>query len=162
MCFKDIIDLLTNSIEITGIFAAIIIGLVVSKILSIKGEQDDLKVKISDGEKELKVMKKQLEKSKEENYIYYKKDAIDDIMYSIFSDGKKYDYLSDKTPFVENEYKEKFCSYIIEDVIKKAYYAFKDDGIGLDTYKDKNKIEKDSIEEYAIDELYDWCDFDGK
>ena len=47
MCYKDIIELLTNSIQIIGIFAAIIIGLVVSKILSIKAEQDDLKIKIS-------------------------------------------------------------------------------------------------------------------
>lgn len=49
VCYKDIIELLSNSIQIIGIFAAIIIGLVVSKILSIKAEQDDLKIKISDG-----------------------------------------------------------------------------------------------------------------
>ena len=106
MCYKDIIELLTNSIQIIGIFAAIIIGLVVSKILSIKAEQDDLKIKISDGDKELKVMKKQLQKTKEENYEYYKRETIDEIMYSIFSKREKYDYYSDKTPFVENEYKE--------------------------------------------------------
>ena len=100
MCYKDIIELLSNSIQIIGIFAAIIIGLVVSKILSIKAEQDDLKIKISDGEKELKVMEKQLQKTKEENYEYYKKETIDEIMYSIFSKGEKYDYYSDKTPFV--------------------------------------------------------------
>ena len=47
MCYKDIIELLSNSIQIIGIFAAIIIGLIVSKILSIKAEQDDLKIKKS-------------------------------------------------------------------------------------------------------------------
>ncbi len=161
MCYKDIIELLSNSIQIIGIFAAIIIGLVVSKILSIKAEQDDLKIKISDGEKELKVMEKQLQKTKEENYEYYKKETIDEIMYSIFSKGEKYDYYSDKTPFVENEYKEKFCNYIIEEVIKKAYHSFKDDKVMLDDYKKTNNIKKDSIEEYAIDELYDWGDFNG-
>lgn len=36
MEYSDIIDLLSNSIQIIGIFVAIIIGLVVSKILSIK------------------------------------------------------------------------------------------------------------------------------
>ena len=51
MCYNDIIELLYNSIQIIGIFAAIIIGLVVSKILSIKSEQEDLKVKITDGVK---------------------------------------------------------------------------------------------------------------
>ena len=82
-------------------------------------------------------------------------------MYSIFSKGEKYDYYSDKTPFVENEYKENFCKYIIEEVIKKAYHSFKDDKVKLDDYKKKNNIKKDSIEEYAIDELYDWGDFNG-
>lgn len=159
MCYNDIIELLYNSIQIIGIFAAIIIGLVVSKILSIKSEQEDLKVKITDGVKELKVMKKQLKKTKEENYEYYKRETIDEIMYSIFQKGEKYDYYSDKTPFIENEYKEKFCNYIIEEIIKKAYHSFKDNKIKLDDYKKINNIKKDSIEEYAIDELYDWGDF---
>lgn len=161
MEYSDIIDLLSNSIQIIGIFVAIIIGLVVSKILSIKEEQEQLKVKINDSEKQLKVMKKQLEKAKEENYRYYKEDTIDEIMYSVFSEGKEYDYLSDKTPYVENEYKEKFYNYIMEDVIKKAYYSFNDDNIELEKYKKENKIKKDSIEEYAINELYDWGDFNG-
>lgn len=161
MEYSDIIDLLSNSIQIIGIFVAIIIGLVVSKILSIKEEQEQLKVKINDSEKQLKVMKKQLEKAKEENYRYYKEDTIDEIMYSVFSEGKEYDYLSDKTPYVENEYKEKFYNYIMEDVIKKAYHSFKDDNIELEKYKKENKIKKDSIEEYAINELYDWSDFNG-
>lgn len=102
-----------------------------------KAEQDDLKIKISDGQKELKVMKKQLQKTKEENYEYYKRETIDEIMYSIFSKGEKYDYYSDKTPFVENEYKENFCNYIIEEVIKKAYHSFKEDKVKLDDYKKK-------------------------
>ena len=42
-------------------------------------------------------MKKQLQKTKEENYEYYKKETIDEIMYSIFSKGEKYDYYFDKT-----------------------------------------------------------------
>lgn len=118
-----------------------------------------MKVKITDGVKELKVMKKQLKKTKEENYEYYKRETIDEIMYSIFQKGEKYDYYSDKTPFIENEYKEKFCNYIIEEIIKKAYHSFKDNKIKLDDYKKINNIKKDSIEEYAIDELYDWGDF---
>ena len=45
MCYKDLIDILLNSIEIIGIFVAIIVGLVVSKILSLKTEQSDLRVR---------------------------------------------------------------------------------------------------------------------
>ena len=44
-------------------------------------------------------------------------------------------------------------------MIKKAYHSFKDDKVMLDDYKKTNNIKKDSIEEYAIDELYDWGDF---
>lgn len=51
MGFNDVISLLSSSIQIIGIFVAVIIGLVVSKILSIKGEQETLKVKINDNEK---------------------------------------------------------------------------------------------------------------
>lgn len=162
MEYKELIDLLMNSIQIIGIFVAIIIGLVVSKILSIKEEQGSLEAKIADGEKELGIMRKQLEKVKEKNYLYYKQETIDEIIYSIFSEHKKYDYLSDKTPFVENEYKKKFYNHIMDDVIKKAYYAFKNDKISLNAYKTNNNIKKDSIEEYAIDELYDWGEFNNE
>lgn len=104
-------------------------------------------------------MKKQSAKAKEENYRYYKENMIDEIMYSIFSKGKEYDYLSDNTPFVENEYKKEFYNYIMEEVIKKVYSAFKNEDIELSKYKKDNNIKKDSIEEYAINELYDWGEF---
>ena len=120
MCFKDVINLLSDSIQIIGIFVAVIIGLVVSKILSIKEEQDTLKVKINDNNNnELEITKKQLIKVKEENYRYYKENTIDEIMCSVFSEGKEYDYLSDKTPFVENEYKKEFYVYIMEEALKR-------------------------------------------
>lgn len=104
-------------------------------------------------------MKKQSAKAKEENYRYYKENMIDEIMYSIFSKGKEYDYLSDNTPFVENEYKKEFYNYIMEEVIKKVYSAFKNEDIELSKYKKDNNIKKDSIEEHAINELYDWGEF---
>ena len=39
MKYEELISILLNSIEIIGIFVAIVVGLVVSKILSLKTEQ---------------------------------------------------------------------------------------------------------------------------
>ncbi len=158
MCYKDLIDILLNSIEIIGIFVAIIVGLVVSKILSLKTEQSDLRVRISDIDKELLVMEEQLKKKKKENYKYYEENAIYDIIDSIFDDDvQKYDFLSDHTAFVENDYKEKFYNHIM-DVLKKVYESFKKDDFVLEVYKKENKIKKDSIEELAIDLMIERCE----
>ncbi len=158
MCYKDLIDILLNSIQIIGIFVAIIVGLVVSKILSLKTEQNDLRVRISDIDKELLVMEEQLKKKKKENYKYYEENAVYDIIDSIFDDDvQKYDFLSDHTPFVENDYKEKFYNHIM-DVLKKAYESFKTDDFVLEEYKKENKIKKDSIEELAIDLMIERCE----
>lgn len=158
MCYKDLIDILLNSIQIIGIFVAIIVGLVVSKILSLKTEQNDLRVRISDIDKELLVMEEQLKKKKKENYKYYEENAVYDIIDSIFDDDvQKYDFLSDHTPFVENDYKEKFYNHIM-DVLKKAYESFKKDDFVLEEYKKENKIKKDSIEELAIDLMIERCE----
>ena len=71
MKYEELISILLNSIEIIGIFVAIVVGLVVSKILSLKTEQSQLKSRISDIDKELQTMKNQYSIKKEENYDYY-------------------------------------------------------------------------------------------
>lgn len=158
MCYKDLIDILLNSIQVIGIFVAIVVGLVVSKILSLKTEQSDLKVRISDIDKELLVMEEQLKKKKKENYKYYEENVVYDIIDSIFdNDVEKYDYLSDNTAFVENEYKEKFYNHIME-VLRDAHKSFVEDKVTLEDYKKKTKIKKDSMEELAIDLLYERCE----
>lgn len=158
MEYNEIIDLLLNSIQIIGIFTAIVVGLVVSKILSLKTEQNDLKTKISDIDKELSVINSQVNQKKEENYKYYKENTIYEILDAIFDKNEKYDYLSDNTPFVENEYKEAFCKQIYE-IYRKAFESFSKNNISLEDFKVKNKIEKDSIEELAVDEFYERGDF---
>ena len=76
-------------------------------------------------------MKKQLKKTKEENYEYYKRETIDEIMYSIFQKGEKYDYYSDKTPFIDNERGKEIKQYLsehrnIEDYILLDDVVFSD------------------------------------
>ena len=156
MEYNELIDLLLNSIQIVGIFTAIVVGLVVSKIISLKTEQNELESKISDIDKELLVINNQLNKKKEENYNYYIENTVYDILDAIFE--KKYNYLSDNTPFVENEYKESFCNHIY-DILKKEYEVFRENSMSLEDFKIKNNIDKDSIEELAIDEFYERGDF---
>lgn len=158
MEYSELIDLLLNSIQIVGIFTAIVVGLVVSKIISLKTEQNELESKISDIDKELLVINNQLNKKKEENYNYYKENTVYDILDAIFEKKEKYNYLSDNIPFVENEYKKSFCNHIY-DILKKAYEAFRENSMSLEDFKIKNNIEKDSIEELAIDEFYERGDF---
>ena len=78
MEYNELIDLLLNSIQIVGIFTAIVVGLVVSKIISLKTEQNELESKISDIDKELLVINNQLNKKKEENYNYYIENTVYD------------------------------------------------------------------------------------
>lgn len=158
MNYEDLISILLNSIEIIGIFVAIVVGLVVSKILSLKTEQSELKSKISNTEKELRVMKTQLKKKKEENYKHYKENAVYDIIEYVFENQERYNYLSDKTPFVENKYKERFFNHIIR-ILLNAYKEFTDKKTSLSQYKKENNIKKDSIEELAINELHERLDF---
>jgi len=84
MEYNELIDLLLNSIQIVGIFTAIVVGLVVSKIISLKTEQNELESKISDIDKELLVINNQLNKKKEENYNYYIENTVYDILDAIF------------------------------------------------------------------------------
>ena len=120
MKYEELISILLNSIEIIGIFVAIVVGLVVSKILSLKTEQSQLKSRISDIDKELQTMENQYSIKKEENYDYYKEDVIYDILDSIFVE-KEPDFLMDKIPHIEDNYKEEFYNYVT-----KYIYDLKD------------------------------------
>ena len=67
MDYEELIDLLLDSVQIIGIFLAIVVGLVVSKILNMKTEQNELKDNIEDINKELEIYNVRLSKKKEEN-----------------------------------------------------------------------------------------------
>lgn len=57
-CF-DVMNLLLNSINIVGIFVAIVVGMVVSKIMSFNAEKSELNVNINDSKNKLNEIKKQ-------------------------------------------------------------------------------------------------------
>lgn len=157
MKYEELISILLNSIEIIGIFVAIVVGLVVSKILSLKTEQSQLKSRISDIDKELQTMKNQYSIKKEENYDYYKEDVIYDILDSIF-DEKEPDFLMDKIPHIEDNYKEEFYNYVT-----KYIYDLKDvidnGKTSIEECKKRLKVKENSIEDIIINEIYERCGF---
>ena len=65
MNYQELIDLLFKSIEIIGAFLAIVVGLLMSKILNMKCEQNELKEKVTEIDKEIEEYDKKL-KEKEE------------------------------------------------------------------------------------------------
>lgn len=157
MKYEELISILLNSIEIIGIFVAIVVGLVVSKILSLKTEQSQLKSRISDIDKELQTMENQYSIKKEENYNYYKEDVIYDILDSIF-DEKEPDFLMDKIPHIEDNYKEEFYNYVT-----KYIYDLKDiidnGKTSIEECKKRLKVKENSIEDIIVNEIYERCGF---
>lgn len=157
MKYEELISILLNSIEIIGIFVAIVVGLVVSKILSLKTEQSQLKSRISDIDKELQTMENQFSIKKEENYDYYKEGVIYDILDSIF-DEKEPDFLMDKIPHIEDNYKEEFYNYVT-----KSIYDLKDiidnGKTSIEECKKRLKIKENTIEDIIINEIYERCGF---
>ena len=157
MKYEELISILLNSIEIIGIFVAIVVGLVVSKILSLKTEQSQLKSRISDIDKELQTMENQYSIKKEENYDYYKEDVIYDILDSIF-DEKEPDFIMDKIPHIEDNYKEEFYNYVT-----KYIYDLKDvidnGKTSIEECKKRLKVKENSIEDIIINEIYERCGF---
>ena len=157
MKYEELISILLNSIEIIGIFVAIVVGLVVSKILSLKTEQSQLKSRISDIDKELQTMENQFSIKKEENYDYYKEGVIYDILDSIF-DEKEPDFLMDKIPHIEDNYKEEFYNYVT-----KYIYDLKDiidnGKTSIEECKKRLKVKENSIEDIIINEIYERCGF---
>lgn len=157
MKYEELISILLNSIEIIGIFVAIVVGLVVSKILSLKTEQSQLKSRISDIDKELQTMENQYSIKKEENYDYYKEDVIYDILDSIFVE-KEPDFLMDKIPHIEDNYKEEFYNYVT-----KYIYDLKDvidnGKTSIEECKKRLKVKENSIEDIIINEIYERCGF---
>lgn len=92
-CF-DVMNLLLNSINIVGIFVAIVVGMVVSKILSFNAEKSELNVNINDSKNKLNEIKKQYD-----NLILKKrtmcKEKIGYELLNCFEKVENYDFIND-------------------------------------------------------------------
>lgn len=160
MDYEELIDLLLDSVQIIGIFLAIVVGLVVSKILNMKTEQNELKDNIEDINKELEIYNVRLSKKKEENLNYYKESVIYDLIDCIF-ENKQIKYTND-TPYISIEEKQDFTEWVkkyINEIVREILDKNNNPDntkiiISKEEIKKKKNIKPDSLEEIIIDELY--------
>ena len=150
MEWDDLIGLILNSIEIIGVFIAIIIGLIISKVIDLKKEKNEVADTIEDIDNELENMNKQFEKLKQENYKFYKEDNLYSIIDLIFDEKEceisySLPYISEKDQKDFYEYVKIYINKVIENIDKNT----------LEQCKKKLKVMKNSIEEMIIDEIYD-------
>ena len=150
MEWDDLIGLILNSIEIIGVFIAIIIGLIISKVIDLKKEKNEVVDTIEDIDNELENMNKQFEKLKQENYKFYKEDNLYSMIDLIFDEKEceisySLPYISEQDQKDFYEYVKKYINKVIENIDKNT----------LEQCKKKLKVEKNSIEEMIIDEFYE-------
>lgn len=151
MEWNTLVELILNSIQIIGIFIAIIIGLIISKVMDLKKEKSEMIDAISDIDNEIETTNEQFEKLKEDNYNFYKKDNIYDIVNSIL-EQKEYQF--NNIPYVSIDYQKDFFEYV-KKYMMKVYEKLKDKKT-LEECKKELKIENYSVEETIAEEMYDW------
>lgn len=151
MGWDNLIELILNSIQIIGIFIAIIIGLIISKVMDLKKEKSETIDTIEDINNELENMNKQLDKLKEENYKFYKEDNVYSIIDLIF-EGKECE-VSYSIPYISEQDQKDFYKYVKDYMLKIAKIISND--ISIDECKKQLKVEKYSVEEMIIDEIYE-------
>ena len=154
MDWNGLIDLILNSIQIIGIFIAIIIGLVISKVMELKKEKEEVSDTMEDIDSELETLNKQFEELKEDNYNFYKEDNVYEMLKSILS-GEEYKFV-DNIPYVSMDEQKQFFSYIKEYGAKVV--SFLEEGKNMEQCMQELKVEPDSVEETIIEEIYDWRD----
>ena len=151
MEWDNLIELILNSIQIIGIFIAIIIGLIISKVMDLKKEKNETIDTIEDINNELENMNKQLDKLKEENYKFYKEYNVYSIIDLIFK-GKECE-ISYSIPYISEQDQKDFYKYVKDYILKIAEIISND--ILIDECKKQLKVEKYSVEEMIIDEIYE-------
>lgn len=154
MDWNNLIELILNSIQIIGIFIAIIIGLVISKVMELKKEKEEVFDTIEDLDSELETLNKQFEELKEDNYNFYKEDNVYEMLKSIL-DGEEYKFI-DNIPYVSMDEQKEFFSYIKEYGVKIV--SFLEEGKNMEQCMQEMKVEPNSVEETIVEEIYDWRD----
>lgn len=151
MEWHNLIELILNSIQIIGVFIAIIIGLIISKVMDLKKEKNEAIDTIEDINNELENMNKQFDKLKEENYKFYKEDNVYSIIDLIFEE--KECEISYSIPYISEQDQKDFYEYVKEYILKVVEIV--DSNISIEQCKRKLKVEKYSVEEMIVDEIYE-------
>lgn len=151
MEWDNLIELILNSIQIIGVFIAIIIGLIISKVMELKKEKSEILDTIEDIDNELDTMNEQFDKLKEDNYKFYKEENVYS-MIDLIMEGKICE-VSSSVPYISEQNQKDFYDYVKDYMIKVAETISK--GTQIEDCKKEFNIEKYSIEETIIEEMYE-------
>lgn len=129
MEWNEMIELLLNSIQIIGVFIAIILGLVISKVMELKKEKSELLDFIEEIDIELNHLKNRFDKLKKENYEFYKEDNVYSVINSIFE--KEEFEMSNSIPYISEREQKDYYNHVkdyisqVLKVIKSGWYYVK-------------------------------------
>ena len=152
MEWNTLLELILNSIQIIGIFIAIIIGLIISKVMDLKKEKSEIIDAIGDIDNEIETINEQFEQLKEDNYNFYKEDNVYDIVHSVL-EQEEYQF-NENIPYVSIDYQKDFFEYVKEYMMKVVEKL--KDGKTLEEYKKELNVKNNFVEETIIEEVYDW------
>lgn len=151
MEWNEMIELLLNSIQIIGVFIAIILGLVISKVMELKKEKSELLDFIEEIDIELNHLKNRFDKLKKENYEFYKEDNVYSVINSIFE--KEEFEMSNSIPYISEREQKDYYNHV-KDYISQVLKVIKS-GASLEECKIILKVEKYSVEDTIVDETYE-------
>lgn len=118
MEWNNLIELILNSIQIIGVFIAIIIGLIISKVMELKKEKSEILDTIEDIDNELYTMNEQFDKLKEDNYKFYKEENVYS-MIDLIMEGKICE-VSPLVPYISEQNQKDFYDYVKDYMMKVA------------------------------------------
>lgn len=150
MSWNELCDLTFNSISIIGVFIAIIIGLIISKVTDLNREYGELKDSIENIDSELNIKKEYFDKLIVDNYEFYKKDNIGKILNDIYNaDGFIF---INNVPYVDEKMQREYFDYVnkLKDKIVpyiKKNYIYEDCRFHL-------KIKEGSLDDIILSEVY--------
>lgn len=147
MEWNEMIELLLNSIQIIGVFIAIILGLVISKVMELKKEKSELLDFIEEIDIELNHLKNRFDKLKKENYEFYKEDNVYSVINSIFE--KEEFEMSNSIPYISEREQKDYYNHV-KEYISQVLKVIKS-GASLEGCKRILKVEKYSVEDTIVD-----------
>jgi len=150
--WDKLIEIITQNIQIIGVFVAIILGFITTKLIELKKEKEEVQDKLEEIENELEVLSIQFTELQQENYEVYKQDYVSEIVESILK-KEKYEF-SENIPYVSMDKQKEFYTYVKDYGGKVSEILI--EGKSDEECKEILKCEQDSIEEDIIDQIYDW------
>lgn len=150
MEITEISDLLLMSIQIIGIFVAIIGGLLASKLLSMNEEKEQTNSKIELLEKKIKHNDNKMKKLVTTCYERYKLHDYDLIIDQLFDNDWKYNIYEYKNPYVNKDMRETFVNEVFQ-VIKDIEEDVKVNNLSNKEICNKHNFIENSIEQKIVE-----------